>query len=1175
MRSMNQGFWRSILFGFWIICSQYLLVGGQLGFLSYEINYDANTVTITNCNKEASGEIRVPSEIEGLLVTTLGERAFADCVAVSRIFLPESLNQIGLLCFASCEALKDISIPNGIIELPDNCFRNCFSLEDVELSENLIKLGNSCFWQCVQMRVIGLPEKVSEIGNFCFEYCRKLVSINIPSGVTAIPWGCFRGCRELISVRFSGKVKHLEAGCFEDCWKLANLDLPETLETIGSSVFKNCRTMTRLHVPTSVYEISDLALHGLVGLAYCQLPSEFDNAYEILRIGLLSSSIFESIVVDSLLFKVVHDEAVLYKWLFPKSNIVVPDEVNNFKVTAVAPYIFDSTDWLESVILGEYISRIHRGAFESCLNLSEIKLGNNLQSIESYAFHGCESLVKLSLPDNLNSIGGLAFSACSALKELQLPDSVNTIGYGAFSDCSSLASVELPDGLVEIASSLFSGCVSLQKVVLPTLLNKVRYNAFFGCESLASVEFGNSVEVIEAGSFSGCRGITSMSIPDSVTELGRDLFQGCSSLEELFLPNHLQDLTTLKKIGAESLFKFGITTDGFIYGTNYQKQIGIMGFAASHEFALNHQHFGKFVIPTIIDEQEVKFIADYAFTQNATLNYNGYPFHNLLVSSIEIPETVEKLGKKIFDYVSNRGFGLTIIIPDNVHFIEDDAFSIVSGKITSVIVGGNSVINTREEAYRVGLGSLWPHKVLVKHIETWPSETDLGLETNEQGQIVYSVKSFYNVESNYAEIPEFYNGIPITKISPRSGYCSSHIEKIKFGDNILSVAANGLSFMPNLKQVVFNEGLIELGDEAFAGCINLEKVVLPKTLNKIGSHAFSHCFNLSEIVFSERLREDLVLGDGVFSLCSKLSHVKISSYISEGQTFAHCLNLQSVELSPTQSYIGPIEFYNCPRLHRVSGSNQISFVDVGAFSGCVDLSSVYGLPNSIEHYELSVFDGCNNLSVSEIPSDLHNLDFVYRTDYPLTSFDTISEGNFKYSNVFGELVLVGSDTAELEIAILSTVNGYSVSGISSSTWSSISNVETLSLPESVKYVEDDSFVNLINLKTIRISPDFHSDTESNRIGLESLWPYKFRYPDTYPELYIEVTNTSVAGVTIQVPVVHLNGEVGQTGIIQYSYSPHGPWVDFKKVKILQGGLSEADLTPRQSMRFYRFKGLLE
>ena len=45
----------------------------KVGVLNYQVNEDANSCTVTGCDKDANGELEIPESVNGYLVTKIGD----------------------------------------------------------------------------------------------------------------------------------------------------------------------------------------------------------------------------------------------------------------------------------------------------------------------------------------------------------------------------------------------------------------------------------------------------------------------------------------------------------------------------------------------------------------------------------------------------------------------------------------------------------------------------------------------------------------------------------------------------------------------------------------------------------------------------------------------------------------------------------------------------------------------------------------------------------------------------------------------------------------------------------------------------------------------------------------------------------------------------------------------
>ena len=145
-----------------------IVLGGcsKAPVLKYEIKDDE--VTITGCDKKASGELTIPATIEGKTVTS-----------------------IGIGAFENCESLTSITIPDGVTSIGDWAFYECASLTSIVMGEGVTSIGKGAFAKCLKLTSITIPDSVTAIGGGAFNWCMSLTTITIPNSVTSIGGGAF------------------------------------------------------------------------------------------------------------------------------------------------------------------------------------------------------------------------------------------------------------------------------------------------------------------------------------------------------------------------------------------------------------------------------------------------------------------------------------------------------------------------------------------------------------------------------------------------------------------------------------------------------------------------------------------------------------------------------------------------------------------------------------------------------------------------------------------------------------------------------------------------------------------------------------------------------------------------------------------------------------------------
>ena len=108
------------------------------------------------------GQLVIPDEIDGTVVTSIGEGCFQDCTALTSVFLPETLEAIGENAFRSCTALRGIEIPESVLFVGKNAFEDCTALEAVCISNKLQQIGSESFDGCTRLHFIYFLGKYQE-----------------------------------------------------------------------------------------------------------------------------------------------------------------------------------------------------------------------------------------------------------------------------------------------------------------------------------------------------------------------------------------------------------------------------------------------------------------------------------------------------------------------------------------------------------------------------------------------------------------------------------------------------------------------------------------------------------------------------------------------------------------------------------------------------------------------------------------------------------------------------------------------------------------------------------------------------------------------------------------------------------------------------------------------------
>lgn len=90
----------------------YTVIGG-ICFI-YKVVYD--TITVQRVGKALDKyEIEIPKEIQGKMVSSIGNKCFEHHSLIEKIKLPDTIKTIGHHAFSGCRSLREINIPDEII----------------------------------------------------------------------------------------------------------------------------------------------------------------------------------------------------------------------------------------------------------------------------------------------------------------------------------------------------------------------------------------------------------------------------------------------------------------------------------------------------------------------------------------------------------------------------------------------------------------------------------------------------------------------------------------------------------------------------------------------------------------------------------------------------------------------------------------------------------------------------------------------------------------------------------------------------------------------------------------------------------------------------------------------------------------------------------------------------
>ncbi len=1044
----------------------------------------------------------------------IGDRAFYKCTSLKTLVLPDRTLSLGISCFdssaiadidlggteivgsnafAGAGGLKTITIPASVTEIDSFAFRRS-ALVDIEFAPratgdesmpyNVLKLGKNLFTSCASLQRVVFSDGLASIPESTFSDCRALTYVYVPKTVAngdntvlgvegfqrAIGERAFSNCVNLSEVEFglggTGDLSFAERA-FWGCTSLKELNLPNRLRGVDNDLdaFQfGLKSVGGLSNPNAV-------------MVFCEYDGRNSAGVESITVE-ENGSYFSS--YDGVLYS-ANREVVVFCPPQKKGAVTIAKEAKTFRVSCfwncseITSIGFEAggTVDFETPDVSNSFTYTTNALFYNCSKLTSIDFPARLTKIGEYSLSWGYGIIN----SPHNNISSVTFAEGCRLKE---------IGKGAFKN-SKITEIELPEGVATIGDMPFEGC-QISELVVP---DKLAANGF---------------SALVAG-LVGLKNIQCRSTCVNFKTVDGVLFSKDGS-ELVFCPT---DKTVEVYTVPADVNKIGS------YSFKDNSGIKAIAFAdAESSLAIETYAFQNAAIESVTLPKRLVSIADRAFSGCA----------DLLTVTFEQDCRLSTIGNYAFEKCSSLG---AISIPDLTTSIGIWSFSECSS-LKTVDFGENSqLISIGQRAFSncaslqsftapksvTELGRLSTGAAVTLTTSTYvffscSSLTEVDL--SESGIAYLGLYSFQRCSSlENISLPQnlkgigqyaFQNCVKLSEILLPEGLlsingqafsgCGQYSEKLGFKTGLTSITipstvttigSKAFESCAALEEATIKSSLI--GESMFLDCRMLKKVTIGVNTESIKNLAFSGCTSLSDIdlqsnilteigkgAFQSAAISDFVIpdsvtslgagsaatgADGVFADCSKLLSVTIGTGVANltDCLFANCQSLETVEFKENgkTAQIGKKVFYNCRSLKAISlpsTVNQIGLVGTSSYTTSTT--------------NCSVFEGCAALVSISLPSAVAKIG--QNTFKDCSSLQTVTFNG----NVL-EFIALGAFSGCASLTDFTFPMLGSSFTLGASVFAGCSSLESIVLPENLKTISDNAFLDCVSLETVTMMSD--------------------------------------------------------------------------------------------------------
>ena len=380
---------------------------------------------------------------EGSKLTTIGSGAFANCINLKKVTLPENAIVLEDSAFMNATSLATINLEN--VSSFGTYSMAATAITTANLTYDGVVIKGEAFGACPKLKTVVLGNN-ADIGDIAFALS-TVTTVDIQGSGVTVGTRAFLGCQNLSSFDFEGVTGKIGDMAFYYCTALTTVIAPNVTE-IGNGAFADCYNLTTV------------------------------SAKNVTKIGGNAFGAYSEESTSGAAFTTVDLPAL----------------------TEVGPYAFLLCKNLTTIDLSN-VTTLGEAAFARCGELTSVTISNKLTELPDYAFIECVKLVFTDL-SGIVTFGNFSLLGVTVPAELKL-DSAVYVGDQVFAEFiedkgNTIVSVEAPN-LTYVGNQAFAGCKLLTSFYAPSLETVKSYA--FALTAIEYFQITENLKEVENGAF--------------------------------------------------------------------------------------------------------------------------------------------------------------------------------------------------------------------------------------------------------------------------------------------------------------------------------------------------------------------------------------------------------------------------------------------------------------------------------------------------------------------------------------------------------------------------------------------------------------------------------------------------------------------------------------------------